>query len=254
MKILAVGHATFRIELNGRVIFTDPWFTTSGILYNLFARRVFPLALKPDFIHRCDAMLVSHAHLDHVSKEAFRVARRLNSLIVGPGEVIRRARRWGIETVRELRAGETMNVDGIAVTGVPAFHPLSRNPVGFLMEGERKVYFSGDTRFDWSIVGHLRRKPIDVALLQTSCAFYSWWNGADGMDLNYAEELARAIRPKYFIPIHFDCVGKYLDISGKVRVNEHNLNVEDCLEHLRERLFKHGITCVILYSGNSVEL
>ncbi len=254
MKIFACGHSTFRLEIDGHVVLTDPWFTTSGLLYNLFTRRIYPLALNPDSITRCDAMLVSHNHIDHRSRDALTVARRLGTLIVGPKGVVNRAERYGIPTTREMRPGDSVDLSRIRITAIPAVHPLAKNPVGFFIEGSKHVYFSGDTRFDWSIVDALRDRRIDVAFLQVGCSFRALLHGADGMDINYAEELAKAIRPKCVIPMHFDCVGKYLDLTTKKRVSEQSLTVEDVLNSFKRRLSRNGIECHLLFAGTEVEV
>ncbi|RJP74881.1 MAG: MBL fold metallo-hydrolase [Candidatus Abyssobacteria bacterium SURF_17] len=254
MDVFAIGHATFKLRIDGLVILTDPWFTTSGFLYNLFMRRIYPLATELDSIKQCDVMLVSHNHPDHLSRHALTIARKLGSLVIGPGDVVRRAERHGVPNARELRPRESIEAFGIRITAVPAVHPLANNPIGFFLEGNTNIYYSGDTRFDWKIVEALRGKRVDVAFLQVSCAFRPLWHGADGMDINYAEELAKAIRPRCVIPMHFDCVGKYLDITTKKRVSEHSLDVEDVLSVFRRRLSRSGIECLLLFAGNEATI
>ncbi|UCD59068.1 MAG: MBL fold metallo-hydrolase [Candidatus Hydrogenedentota bacterium] len=254
MKIFAVGHSTFRWEIDNNVILTDPWFTSSGLFYNLFMRRIYPLATDPDSIDRCDAMLVSHNHPDHLSRQALKLARKLGTLVAGPKRVVSRAKRNGILSCRELRPGESFELSGIQITAVPAVHPLSKGAIGYLLEGGRNIYFSGDTRFDWRIVEALRHKQIDIAFLQVSCQFRTLSGGADGMDINYADELAKAIRPKCVVPMHFDCVGRYLDIPTNKRVSEHSLDVEDALSTLKRRLSRNDIDCLLLFPGNEIEV
>lgn len=254
MKIFMIGHSTFRLEIDDNVILTDPWFTTSGLLYNLFWRRIYPLALGHESIDRCDAMLVSHNHPGHLSQHAFKLARRLGMVVVGPRGVVRRARRNRVVNCRELGPGESFDLPNLRITAVPATHPPSKSSIGFLLEGSRNIYFSGDTRFDWRIVKTLRDRRIDVALLQVSCSFHAPFYGANGLDVNYADELAKAIRPKCVIPMHFDCVGKYLDISTKKRVSEQSLDVEDALNSFKRRLARNDINCIILFAGDETEV
>ena len=201
----------------------------NNLFYHLFMRRIYPLGIEPESINRCDAMLVSHNHPDHFSHHALVLARKLGSTIIGPPGVIRRARRHGISNCHELQPGERCDLAGMQITAVPAVHPLSRSAIGFFIESEKNVYFSGDTRFDWRIVDALRDKPVDVAFLQVSCTFHTLLWGSNGMDINYADELARAVRPKCVIPMHFDCIHKYLDIVTDRRVSEHSLDIEDAL-------------------------
>jgi L-ascorbate metabolism protein UlaG (beta-lactamase superfamily) len=254
MKIAAVGHATFKLEIGEQIILTDPCFTTSGILYHMFMKRIYPLAVAPESITRCDAMLVSHNHIDHFSRGALELARRLGTMVVGPASVIKRAKRSGISDCRRLEPGQSFDYSGMRITAFPASHPFSKDAIGFFLECERNIYFSGDTRFDWRIVDALRGKRIDIAILQVSCALYSFFGGADGMDVNYAVELAKAIRPKCVVPMHFDCVGKYLDISAKKRVSERTIDVEEVLEDMKQRLSQEGIECCILYAGSGIEI
>ncbi len=254
MKIFSVGHATFRIELNGQVFLTDPWFQNSGILHTMFSRRIFPLPITTDSIDRCDLMLVSHNHIDHFDRAALQVARRLNTLVVGPAGIVSKARRHNVQNVCELHPGETKDAGDVRITATPAVHPLARDPIGFVLEGEKNLYFSGDTLFDWSIAEFLSKFRLDVAILQVSCSFYTWLSGADGMDITWAVELAKAIRPSLVVPMHFGCVGKYLDVLRKIRVNEHNLDVEDSLKEFQRLLKKEDISCEVLFPGGTLEL
>ncbi len=73
------------------------------------------------------------------------------------------------------------------------------------------------------------------------------------MDINYAHELAKAIRPGCVVPMHFDCVGKYLDLLTRKRVTEYSLDVEDALDSFRRRLSADGIDCRLLFAGNEAE-
>ncbi|MBI4831227.1 MAG: MBL fold metallo-hydrolase, partial [Candidatus Lindowbacteria bacterium] len=142
MKITAIGHSTFKLEIGERVILTDPWFATSGVLYRLFTKRIYPLAVKPEQINRCDAMLVSHNHIDHFDRAALALARRLGTLIAGPPSVVKRAKRNGIQNCQSLRPGEGFDFSGMRITAVPAYHPLAKDGIGFLVESEKRAYFS----------------------------------------------------------------------------------------------------------------
>ncbi len=253
MKIQAVGQSTFKVDIDNIVVLTDPCFTNSGIRYYLFMRRIYPLGIEPDSLDRCDLMLVSHNHPDHLSAASFEIARRLGTKVVGPRSVVFRAKLNRITNLCEMRPGQSCGFENLRITAIPALHPPLKNSLGFFVEGSRNLYFSGDTRFDWSIVEALQGKRIDVAFLQIACSFRTFRQGADGMDINYAVELAKAIKPKYVVPMHFDCVGRYLDLVAMKKVSEHSLEVEDALGSFQRKLSRNDIGCITLFAGNTVE-
>jgi L-ascorbate metabolism protein UlaG (beta-lactamase superfamily) len=144
------GHSCWEVRTpGGRTILFDPWFSN-------------PKSPKAqEQVERCDLLLVSHGHFDHMGTgDAITLARRLGptwpcihelSLYLGdlalPGEVI------GMNT------GGTVEVAGITVTMVPAIHSAGDReggvpanlelgePVGFMVTVENgfRFYFAGDT-------------------------------------------------------------------------------------------------------------
>jgi len=144
------GHSCWEVATpGGKTILFDPWFAN-------------PRSPKSqDQVERCDLLLVSHGHFDHMGTgDAVALARRLAptwpcihelSLFLGdlglPGEVI------------GMNKGGTVVVDGISVTMVPALHSAGDReggaaatielgePVGFMvtLENGFRFYFAGDT-------------------------------------------------------------------------------------------------------------
>jgi L-ascorbate metabolism protein UlaG (beta-lactamase superfamily) len=144
------GHSCWEITTpGGRTILLDPWFAN-------------PRSPKTqEEVERCDLLLVSHGHFDHMGTgDAIALARRLGptwpcihelSLYLGdlslPGEII------------GMNKGGTVEVEGITVTMVPALHSAGDReggvaanlefgePVGFMVTVENgfRFYFAGDT-------------------------------------------------------------------------------------------------------------
>lgn len=107
-----------------------------------------------------------------------------------------------------LKPGQTIDVNGIRITGVPAynpakqFHPRANNWLGFIIEiGGIRIYYAGDT----DIIPEMRTlKNIDVALLPIGGNFT--------MDPVEAAQAVKIIKPKQAVPYHFgDIVGKPAD-------------------------------------------
>jgi L-ascorbate metabolism protein UlaG (beta-lactamase superfamily) len=163
------GHACWEIRTpGGATILLDPWFGN-------------PLSPRPqESVDRCDLMLVSHGHGDHLG-DALQIASRTQpiwpcihelSLWLGRNYAHR-------DTLIGMNKGGTAEVVGIKVTMVGADHSAGEilaaaeapiylgEPVGFVIELENgsRIYFAGDTDVfgDMRLIGE-RFRP-DVAMV-----------------------------------------------------------------------------------------
>lgn len=197
MKILFIGHNTFKITLaSGKTLLTDPWFKNSFIW-----RSVGP-ALGPEQVGHIDYLLSSHNHLDHIDAPSLALAKAQGAMVIGSQKVAHRARNYGIKEAIELTPGQEKFLDGLSIKATPAFHPLAKDAIGFLIKAENKqIYFSGDTRADKRLTDFLvNAGTINLAFLQISCARY--FGKDDGLNVFTAAELAKAVKAKIAVPMH----------------------------------------------------
>jgi L-ascorbate 6-phosphate lactonase len=197
MKIFFVGHNTFRITLAaGTVLLTDPWFKNSPLW------RAVPPLCPPTELGPIHYLLSSHNHLDHIDAPSLKFARDVNAAVIGSARVAARARRAGIAGAIALAPGEESAQPAFTVRATPAFHPLAKDAIGFLIRAEGKqLYFSGDTRPDAKLIAFLQASgPVDVAFLQVACARY--FGQDDGLDGRTAVALAQSFHPRIVIPMH----------------------------------------------------
>ncbi len=197
MRVTFLGHATVEIELDGVRLLTDPVLGRRvGHL-----RRHGPLPPPPE---RPDAVLVSHAHADHLDVRSLRRLGDPAVITTAAGAALLRRRR--ITAAAVLRAGESFDVGAVAVVAVPARHDGRRVPVGprseaigFRVDGSRSVYFAGDTELfeEMAAVG----PGIDLALLPVS----GWGRtlGPGHMGPADAARAAAIIQPAVAVPIHW---------------------------------------------------
>ncbi|KRT64006.1 MAG: hypothetical protein XU10_C0005G0030 [Chloroflexi bacterium CSP1-4] len=164
------GHACVEIATDGgRHILIDPWFGN-------------PTSPKSsDAVDRCDLLLVTHGHSDHMG-DAVALASRLRPAWPCIHEMslwLARRLPGGADQVIGMNKGGTVEAAGLRVTMVRAEHsagdwaadlgvPLYLGePAGFVVELEngRRVYHAGDTDVfgDMRLIGELRRP--DVAFL-----------------------------------------------------------------------------------------
>jgi L-ascorbate metabolism protein UlaG (beta-lactamase superfamily) len=201
-RVTWLGHATVLVELNGTRLLTDP--VLRGRIAHL--RRHAPKIEPPRDV---DAVLISHAHRDHLDLPTLRAWSPPPQLIVAPTGVGRTLKRLTGTEVRELSAGDSIDIAGARVTAVPAVHDGRRSPVahvsdslGYVLsptdrDGPR-VYFAGDTAVtdDMTQLG-----AIDVALMP----IWGWGPslGPGHMDPIQAVDALELIRPRIAVPIHY---------------------------------------------------
>jgi L-ascorbate metabolism protein UlaG (beta-lactamase superfamily) len=165
------GHSCLEIETEGgRRIVSDP-----GVSNPKSPKRA-------DEIDRCDVLLVSHGHFDHLDVgDVLGIASRLRPAWPCIHELSLWAGRrlpGGMDQVTGMNKGGTFDAGGLGVTMVHADHsagdvlgdPAASSPgyvgepVGFVVELEngRRVYLAGDTDVfgDMRLIAELHRPDI----------------------------------------------------------------------------------------------
>ncbi|RLE54753.1 MAG: metal-dependent hydrolase [Thermoprotei archaeon] len=182
-----LGHAAFEIEIDGKILYIDPWITNP----------MSPVKLAD--ISRADLVLVTHDHDDHLG-EAIDVVKKTGAKFISVYELTQYAISQGVpeDKAIAMNIGGVMVVDGIEVIMVPAHHSCTRGtPCGFIVRGkECSVYHAGDTGIvhEMSIIRELY--PIDIALLPIGSVFT--------MDPRQAAKFTEILRPKVVIPMHYN--------------------------------------------------
>jgi L-ascorbate metabolism protein UlaG (beta-lactamase superfamily) len=204
MRLTMVGQSTVIVELeSGMVLLTDPWFESF-----VFMRGVPPAMGRAD-IPACDLLLVSHNHIDHFDNSAVRFATARGAGIIGSRRAAKRARKKGCPDVTEVAPGDVVERAGIKVRVTSAFHPLAKDAVGFIVEAEKSLYFSGDTRRTPVLAEEVGAFRIDVALVQVACSTY--FGKEDGMNAREAAAFVQEIGAGLAVPIHYQVRGKVMD-------------------------------------------
>lgn len=203
-RVTWVGHSTVLVELDGVRLLTDP----------VLRRRVAQLRRVPSAgalpTGDIDAVLVSHAHFDHLDPPSLALLGRDRRVIVPRG-----AGRWlrwrGFRRVEEVVAGDEVRVGAVVVRATYAEHSGHRfgvlrrrggagpRALGFVVAGRRLVYFAGDTDL---FEGMARLAPgLDVALLPVG----GWGPrvGRGHLDPLRAALALRLLRPRVAVPIHW---------------------------------------------------
>lgn len=171
-----LGHDAFRVD-SERVIYFDPYQIPPG--------------------PKADVILISHEHFDHCSPEDVEKIRKEGTVIVTEKDSAKKLK----GDVRTIKPGESIEVDGIKITGVPSynrnkdFHPKKNAWLGFIVEVKGvTIYHAGDTDF----IPEMESLDVDIALIPVS--------GTYVMTADEAVKAVLAIRPKLAIPMHYGAI------------------------------------------------
>ena len=199
-RVNYVGHATILIDLDRVRLLTDPVLRARVV----HLRRIAP-PVSTGSLGQVDAILLSHAHWDHLDLPSLRTFDRSVRVVAprGLGALLRKLR---FAEISEVDVGEKLTIGGVEVTATPAEHDGRRGPLGvsapalgFIVTGSKSVYFAGDTDLftDMEAIGG----SLDLALLPVA----GWGKklGPGHLDAARAATAASLLKPRMAVPIHW---------------------------------------------------
>ena len=205
MEITWLGHGTVQIVLPvGETLVFDPW-----ILDN-------PAYPAGHQITRCDTILVSHGHFDHIH-DAVGLAKRWLPKVVGIYETCHWLETKAVCHCCPMNKGGSQKVGSVTVTMTHAVHScgITQNDGSIIYGGEaagyvvrfedgRAIYFAGDTNVfsDMALIAELY-KP-DLAFLPIGDLYT--------MGPREAAVACRLLRVPTVIPMHF---GTFPPLNGR---------------------------------------
>ncbi len=158
------GHATFYIRVNGFHLMCDPVFFDIP-----FHKRSVRCDLL-DRIERVDAVLISHSHYDHLDLKSLKeLISRFDPLFIVPKRTSLPAK----AKVVEMEWFEFIDFGALRVIFFPAKHWSSRSWLdknrslwgSFMIEGEKSIFFAGDSAYAHHFSDISRLCETDIAIL-----------------------------------------------------------------------------------------
>jgi L-ascorbate metabolism protein UlaG (beta-lactamase superfamily) len=224
LSVLWVGHATTLIQIDDKMILTDPVFTTT---VGQFSKRLVEPGISPENLPDLDAVLISHMHIEHLSPASLDMFEsKIRNLLIPQGGLVY-IPNYDFET-NELQTWQSWEDDGLKITAVPVSHNgwrygmdgawIENSYTGYIIEyNEIKVYFGGDPGYDSTYFHETgRRFPgIDLALLPIAPIHpreYSWQRHTDP---RAAIQIKHELGAKRFMPMHYDTFPESLDTLGE---------------------------------------
>lgn len=201
MNLTYLSHSCFLFETSSHTLIIDPFLTDN------------PLAQAKPADIRCDFVLVTHGHFDHVG-DAVEIARRNDATVISSYEVADWLAREGVKThPMGLGGGFAFPFGRVKLT--IAFHSAGYPPAkedkqsgfiyvgaaaGMLIQADGKtLYHAGDTALTLEMQLLGKRNKIDLAMLPIGDNFT--------MGPDDAVTAAEFLKPALTLPMHYNTFG-----------------------------------------------
>lgn len=215
MRVTYIGHATLLVEIGSQRLLTDPNFDAT---LGRFLPRVSQPGIALADLPNLDAILLTHAHADHLSFTTLDQLPRTIPLFAPPA-VAAWLVRLGYGQARPLPADGQARVGDVVIHAAPARHRGSRYSIDrwrsatnmYLMDaGAESCFFAGDTALTpdthqvVSEILHKERRQLDIALLPIGYA--PWWKPGfrrGHLSADDALQLFDRLEARYLVPYHW---------------------------------------------------
>jgi L-ascorbate metabolism protein UlaG (beta-lactamase superfamily) len=257
LRITYIGHATLLLEMGGATILTDPNFDPK---LGRILPRVSPPGIALENLPALDAILLTHAHADHLSFDSLeRLPKKIP--LLAPPVVAKWLRRLGHTHAVDLAPDEDTRVSGVNIHAASATHRGNRYGYDrwrsaanmYLIDDAKHdtLFFAGDT----ALVGDTHRmvervlwdneRELDLALLPIGYA--PWWKpGFRKGHLTHDDALTlfEKLRARLFVPYHW---GTFRHVTS---------TAHDAIRRLRQRLESHHLRSAvrIVEPGESLDV
>ena len=215
IRVTYIGHATVLLEIGGKRILTDPNFDPA---LARVLRRVAPPGVPIEKLPVLDAVLVTHAHADHLSFTSLAALPR-SVPIFAPGPVQQWLRSAGYAQAEAINPGKAVQLGALTIHGTTAQHRGNRYGFDhwrsaanmYLLEApDMSCFFAGDTGLNATthqMVDTILQpagRQLDLALLPIGYA--PWWKPRfrrGHLSSDDALTLFERLRARYLIPYHW---------------------------------------------------
>ena len=233
LSALWVGHSTVLLQMDDKVILVDPVFEN---VIGGFMMRKKEAGLNISDIPKLDLVLISHAHMDHMSLPTLkRIDKKFpGAKLIFPYGVEKYLPDFDMEMIRMRTGnsadrnytGETRTINGVKITTVFAAHQGGRYGLdsylwtvpgytGYIIEyNGMTVFYAGDTIYDEDAYKVLGSKyKINLGLIPIGpCRDCNDTNGTAYHVATFgALQMLDDLKAEYMIPVHYGAIQYFND-------------------------------------------
>ncbi|RLI95710.1 MAG: MBL fold metallo-hydrolase [Candidatus Aenigmatarchaeota archaeon] len=180
IKIEWLGHASFKIKFDSKVLYIDPF-------------------ILPESPEKADLVFITHEHYDHCDVEKIKRISSEDTIIVATEDCIAKLRGLNVFPVVPNREYKVKDVEFKTIPAYnvnKTFHTRPSNWVGYIINVNGvRIYHAGDTDY---IPEMDKLENIDIALVPVG--------GTYTMDYREAAKAVNSFKPKVAIPMHFGSI------------------------------------------------
>jgi L-ascorbate metabolism protein UlaG (beta-lactamase superfamily) len=211
-SISFIDHSSFAIKMNRETIITDPFYSKKAVIRSKEVKLKFNYSIVPNR----PVILISHNHYDHLDKKSLKSLIKKNAVFLVPLKLKPYIEGWGAKEVYELDWWESITLGSISYTLLPAQHWSMRAAPGqgnsktlwggWLIQGAKTVYYSGDTGYFRGFEEFGTKYEIDCALMGAGAYEPRWFMHYQHMNPDEFIRAADDLNAKISIPMHFGTI------------------------------------------------
>jgi len=186
-------HAFFKIKSKSKTILIDPVLSFKAPSKDFDC--MLDCTVKEDDLKNITMILITHEHFDHFDKELVeRIAKENKACVVAHQNILQELEKSIPKAfLHPITIGEKISLRGVEIEVIPAHHPQSFYPVGYIINIDGKsIYHAGDT----ALIDSMAKLKADVALLPIG--------GYETMDCVDALRVVKIMKPGIAIPMHYN--------------------------------------------------
>jgi len=245
LSVLWIGHASALIQIYDKVIMIDPLLTNNVAAV---LRRHYIPAINLEALKKCDIILISHSHMDHLSpgsldilEEKFPSANLVfpegaEDYIPGYSFKLSKLK---MADLSNKYIGDSVSIDGVKIFSIKSVHWGGRYGIdgklwtdkghcAYIIEyKDMCIYYSGDSSYDESLFKFIGRNfKIDLALVNIifcdSCTELN--QSKSHLYPMGAVQILKDTGAEYMIPLHF---GTFTNVNAQIKVLKKMMHKDD---------------------------
>jgi len=210
MRLTYYGHSCFLLEVKGKRLLFDPFIRPNSLAANIELK-----TLSADYI------LISHGHEDHIA-DSVELAVQTGATVISNWEICQWLTKQGVQNTLPMNIGGKKIFDFGNLKCVTAIHSSSfsdgsyaGNPMGFVIKGDKTVYYAGDTAITMDMQLVAQGSPVDVCILPIGDHFT--------MGYEDAAKAAHLIQCRDIVGVHYNTF-PYIEIDTEKAKDHFNKN------------------------------